>query len=274
MIQSNLLPVSDMVPAHRVEKIPGTLQRGRFFLNPVFAMQSYLQQDLPRLAALGVDGLELRWAGELVLQDANLRHPLQRSEFASAWRQMLQTVAAEMGAVAAQGGNEYVLGVAEAVTRFPLYHHDHTFGDVTVPFYPLATHGLVRIYPEPANLHTNLETAFLKQLEYGMLPVYELTYRDPLLLARTTYPKLYSSRYLDWLPRAAAEYEVIINQLGPYRRPVYRRPQTAGPPGLRNALRGRHPCHRQLRRPRLRAGRPARRKPGLSHSSRRMTVDE
>ena len=85
---------------------------------------------------------------------------------------------------------------------------------MTVPFYPLATHGLVRIYPEPANTHTNLETAFLKQLEYGMLPVYELTYRDPLVLARTTYPKLYSSHYRDWLERAAAEYDVIINQLG------------------------------------------------------------
>lgn len=214
VVQSNLLPVSDMVPAHRVERIPGTLQRGRFFLNPVFAMENYLQQDLTRLADLGIDGLELRWAGELVLQDANLRHPLQRSDFAAAWRQMLQTVSDEMGAVAAQGGNDYVLGVAEAVTRFPLYHHDHTFGDVTVPFYPLATHGLVRIYPQPANLHTNLETAFLKQLEYGMLPVYELTYRDPLVLARTTYPKLYSSHYRDWLERAAAEYDVIINRLG------------------------------------------------------------
>ena len=214
VIQSNLLPISDMVPAHRVEKIPGSLQRGRFLLNPIFAMENYLQQDLPRLVALGVDGLELRWAGELVLQDANPGHPLQRSDFAAAWRQMLQTISDEMGAVAAQGGNEYVLGVAEAVTRFPLYHHDHTFGDVTVPFYPLATHGLVRIYAEPANLHTNPETAFLKQLEYGLLPVYELTYRDPLVLARTTYPKLYSSHYLDWLERAAAEYDVVINQLG------------------------------------------------------------
>ena len=118
VVQSNLLPVSDMAPAHRVERIPGTLQRGRFFLNPVFAMENYLQRDLPRLADLGVDGLELRWAGELVLQDANLRHPLQRSDFAAAWRQMLQTVSDEMWAVAAQGGNDYVLGVAEAVPAF------------------------------------------------------------------------------------------------------------------------------------------------------------
>ena len=214
VIQANLLPVSDLVPALKVERIPGSLQRGRFFLNPIFAIDNYLRRDMPSLVALGVDGMELRWAGELVLQDTNLRHPLQRSEFAATWRQMLQTISDEMGAVAAQGGNEYVLGVAEAVTDFPLYHHDHTFGDVTIPFYPVATHGLVHIYAEPANLHTNPETAFLRRLEYGLLPVYELTFRDPIVLARTTYPKLYSSRYLDWLQRAAADYDVVVNRLG------------------------------------------------------------
>ena len=214
VIQPNLLPVSDLIAAAANVEVPRELRKNRFFLNPAFARTRYLQKEAPRLAELGVDGMELRWSGELLLKDINPRFPLERTEFAASWREMLTLVSDTMGSAAAQGGNGYVLGAADTVTRLPLYRNDYVFADETVPFYPIATHGLVRLYGEPTNLDSDPQRDFLTRLEYGMLPTYELTYREPIVLNRTTYNELYSSHYQEWIERAAAEYEVSLEQMG------------------------------------------------------------
>ena len=214
VLQSNLLPVSDLISYGLGQEVPRELRRNRFFLNAVFATERYLLPEAPRLAALGVDGLELRWTGELLLPDANPIHPLQRSQGVAAWRRMLSIAADEMGSVAAQGGNDYLLGIADTITQFPLYRNNYVFADETVPFFPIAAHGLVRLYGEPTNLDDDPQRDFLRRLEYGMLPAYELTYREPLVLVRTTYPELYSSQYLVWMERAAREYDVAVVKLG------------------------------------------------------------
>ena len=206
--------MTDMIASASRLHVPAALRRNQFLLNPVFALNRYVMTDATKLAALGVDGLELRWAGELVLKDANPRHPLERTEFGQAWRQMLGTIRDKMGSAAAQGGNAYVLGAVDAVTNLPLDRNDYTFGEQTVPFYAVATHGLVRLYGEPSNLDQWPQRDALRRLQYGMLPTYELTYRDPVLLARSTYSELYTAQYEDWIDRAASEYERLVNQLG------------------------------------------------------------
>ena len=214
VIQPNLLPVSDLVTAAANVEVPRELRKNRFFLNPRFARNRFLEREAARLAELGVDGIELRWSGELLLKDINPRFPLERTAFAEAWREMLALVSETLGSAAAEGGNGYVLGVADTVTQVPLYRNDYVFADETVPFYPVATHGLVRLYGEPTNLDSDPQRDFLTRLEYGMLPTYELTYRQAIALNRTTYNELYSSQYLEWIERASAEYAVSIGQLG------------------------------------------------------------
>ena len=55
----------------------------------------------------------------------------------------------------------------------------------------------------------------LAEFAYALLfPGVHVTYRDPIVLARSSYPELYSSHYLDWLDRATAEYRVAVAQLG------------------------------------------------------------
>ena len=88
------------------------------------------------------------------------------------------------------------------------------FTDVTVPFYQVATHGLVRLYGRATNLDREPAHDVLRRIEYGFLPTYELTYRQPIVLARTTYPELYSSHYMDWIDQVRAEYEVAVEKLG------------------------------------------------------------
>ena len=213
VIQPSLLPLSDLIDT-RASQVPDEVRRGVFLLNPDFALRRYVPREIKRLNGYGVDGLELRWAGELVLKDANPRDPLERSEHAEVWQRILRMSSETLGMAASQGGNEYVLGFAETVTQFPLYRSNYVFAADTVPFYPMATHGLVRIYGTGSNLDSEPEKDFLRRLEYGMLPAYELTYRNPIVLARTTYPELHSSYYLDWVGAAAAEYDVMVDELG------------------------------------------------------------
>ena len=213
-IQPNLLPTTDMVSYGSRQEVPRQLTRNRFFLNLVLAAQRYLEPEVPRLAKLGVDGLELRWTGELLIPDANPRHPLERSQAAGAWRDMLEIILDGMNSAAVQGGNDYVLGAADTVSDFPLYPTNDVFADEIVPFYSIATHGLVRLYGKPTNLDEDPRRDFLARLEHGMLPVYELTYRDPIVLSRSTYTELYSSQYLEWVDRAEPEYRAAVEQLG------------------------------------------------------------
>jgi len=214
VIQPNLLPVSDLVASAANVEVPRELRKNRFFLNPTFARGRYLEREAPRLSGLGVDGMELRWAGELLLKDVNPRFPLERTDFAASWREMLTLIGDTLGSAAAQGGNGYVLGAADTITQLPLYRSDYLFSDETVPFYQIATHGLVRLYGEATNLDSDPQRDFLTRLDYGMLPTYELTYRQPIVLNRTTYNELYSAQFEEWIERAATEYAVSIGQLG------------------------------------------------------------
>ncbi len=214
VIQPNLLPVSDLVAAAANVEVPRELRKNRFFLNPTFARGRYLEREAPRLAALGVDGMELRWSGELLLKDVNPRFPLERTDFAASWREMLMLIGDSMGSAAAQGGNGYVLGAVDTITQLPIYRSDYLFSDETVPFYSVATHGLVRLYGEATNLDSDPQRDFLTRLEFGMLPAYELTYRQPIVLNRTTYNELYSAQYEEWIEQAAQEYAVSIGELG------------------------------------------------------------
>ena len=214
MTQPNLLPTTDMVSYGTGQEVPRRLTRNRFFLNLAFATGRYLEPEMKRLAEMGVDGLELRWVGELLMPDANPRHPMERTEATEAWRRMLRIVSDTMGSVASQGGNDYVLGAADTVVDLPLYPANEIFADEIVPFYPIATHGLARLYGGPTNLDDDPRRDFLARLEYGMLPLYELTFRDAIVLARSTYTELYSSRYLDWIDPAKREYLAAVDQLG------------------------------------------------------------
>ena len=214
ILQTNLLPLSDVIATTAGAAVPDDLKRNQFLLNPVFAKERYLEPESKRLAELGVDGLELRWSGELVFKDLNPGHPLERSDFGNVWASMLGTVAATMGTAAAQGGNDYVLGAADTIAQLPLYRRDYVACDETVPFFPVAFHGLARLYGEPTNKDSDPTRDFLRRLEYGMLPTYELTHSDPMVLIRTTYPRLYSSQYEDWQDRALTEYRVFVEELG------------------------------------------------------------
>ena len=55
-------------------------------------------------------------------------------------------------------------------------------------------------------------------VEYGMLPIFELTYEDSALLRDTEYAMLFSSQFDTWLETVKEEFEAINVGMGMLQR--------------------------------------------------------
>lgn len=187
---------------------------GHFLLSPVVAYHKFAMRDIPRMAELGVDGLDLENFGKVVLSDNNRVYPATRAQFAQTWLAIAELAKQKLGQVAVQGGNTYLLKVADKVTDVPMDESELVFVDESIPFYPIVVHGLVPYYGWPTNLRSDPRREFLKIVEYGALPSFELTWQDSSLLRLTRYNILFSSQYTTWLDRALDEYRQLGVELG------------------------------------------------------------
>ena len=186
---------------------------GIYLLNPVIARDNYLERDLPTHKAMGAYGVNLRQMGTMVMSDTNDRYPLSRQEVAETWMKMADREKAVLGGVIVSGPNAYVIGRTDRVYDAPVSSLD-AFGDVTVPVYHIATQGLVVRHTIRANLRNDPKTELLRQYEWGMQPVYQLTAAPSSDLIRTDYNLLYSSQVDDWLEPATQEYKFMRETFG------------------------------------------------------------
>lgn len=185
----------------------------RFILNPYIAYQKFARRDIPKMREYGVDGLVFSQIGNVVLSDRNRRHPLQRGESASYYLEILNLAKDNFEKVFIQGGNMYV-GYVDKIISAPLESSNYSVIDEDVPFYQIVLHGLIPYTGPVANLRYNPRIQFLKQVEYGALPLFELTYEKTVLLRRTNYNKLFSSYYIDWMDEVVKEYHEINENMG------------------------------------------------------------
>lgn len=192
----NRLPVYDRL-AHR------------YVLNPIFAFERYISRDVPTLAGWGVGGVLLTDVDGIALDDHNEQHPLNRQQYVATWREILAYVRQQTGWVGVSGSNDYLVGAIDHLANLPLNRNDYQFFDETIPFVPIALHGLVTYSGTPSNLQGNLPHDFLRQIEYGALPTFELTYAAPLDLGDTRYNDLFSSQYQDWLDTVVRQYQLM-----------------------------------------------------------------
>ena len=186
---------------------------GIYLLNPIIARNNYLERDLPTHKAMGASGVNLRQMGTMVMSDTNDRYPLSREEVAETWMKMADREREVLGGAIVSGPNAYVIGRTDRVYDAPVSSLD-AFGDVTVPVYHIATQGLVVRHTIRANLRNDPKTELLRQYEWGMQPVYQLTWAPSSDLIRTDYNLLYSSQVDDWIEPASREYKFMRETFG------------------------------------------------------------
>jgi hypothetical protein len=203
-----------------VNKLPvfqgtGTGPRGIGFylINPVIATNNYVDRDFPTHKSMGADGVLFSIMGTIVASDTNEFYPLSRDQVAETWMKMADKSRQMLGGAMVAGSNDYVLGRTDRIYDAPVDSID-AFGDVAVPVYHIATQGLAVRTTYAVNLRNDPRTEVLRQIEWGMQPVYQLTNQPTADLIRTGFQRLYSGDIDEWLDPAVAEYTKMRDEFG------------------------------------------------------------
>lgn len=187
----------------------------RYILSPGIALRDYASRDIPRIANFGVNGLDFERFGWTLISDRNAHYTAERYQVAETWSEIVKLARSHMGGAIIQGGNIYMLPLADKVLRAPMEDTTHLFASRSIPFYQIAVHGIVPYHGWPGNLRSEPRREFLKNVEYGSLPVFELTYEDSSKLKDAErYNVLFSSQYAVWEDTVLEEYRIQGEQMG------------------------------------------------------------
>jgi hypothetical protein len=201
----NVMPYVDAIRG--VDGLPiGSNDQG-YLLNPQVAMRRFAGRDFPKMANLGADGLMLESFASLALPDKNSVYPLSRESFAATWMQIADMARKQFGAVSMEGGNVYALPYADRLDFVSLDSTHYDIFDETIPFYHIATHGLVQYSSAPHNLISDGQRMWLRQIEYGAIPVFVLTKDSSAQLMRTGANGIFSSQYSYWRDEVIRQYK-------------------------------------------------------------------
>lgn len=203
---------------HDVVRTPAGLPLSagdHFVLSPLVAFERFARRDIPKMAELyGADGLELQHFGSRLMPDRNYNYRLEREDTAFWWLQIAKLAKEEMGYVIIRGMSTWLLAVADKMVDVPIENSTVRFVDHSIPFYQIVISGLVPYSTDPGNLRNDPRREFLKMIEYGAIPTFELTYRDSSLLKETAYSTLFSSEYTKWIDQVVYEYQVACVEMG------------------------------------------------------------
>lgn len=187
---------------------------GQFILKPEVALNKFAKRDLPIIADYGVSGVEFRQFGRFLMSDGSTGSPPGREPNAN-WNLKILEFARKQGLMAGiQDGNIWTLKYAGRISNIPMRGSGYFFEDESVPFFQLVVHGHVAYNGETANMRYDRVEQFLRQVEFGAAPIYEVVHDDPAKLWRTGYNRLYNGRYTRWIDEMVAEYKRMADNLG------------------------------------------------------------
>lgn len=178
-----------------------------YLLKPERVFQNHIQREIADYKELGIDGVHLKYMADLLYSDQDPKMLTSRNDTKDVWLKALELFNREIGKTAVDYGFAYALGHVSRIDDIPVNSSQFTFLDETVPFYQIVLHGLVPYTVKPSNLRDDPRIEFLRALEYGALPSYELTYAPTKNLQRTMESRLFSSHYDYWLESSIQEYK-------------------------------------------------------------------
>ena len=150
-----------------------------------------------------LDGVRFERMGQYVGYNYGNRRYTLADQSLERYRGMLSDARAAFGAAETVGGNACLLGYADFFTEVPYEDFGYQATTVSVPFYQIALHGLVRYTGKPGNLSSDLEREVLRWVEMGYTPYFELTHDNTEELMYTEYQSLFSADYASWQERVA-----------------------------------------------------------------------
>jgi hypothetical protein len=187
-----------------------------YFMRPGTVYDRYITEEAPMFSELGLTGVQLNYMGNTLYSDPGSEQSTFRQDTLDTWVKAMELMRDKVGRTSVEYGFAYTFGHVDRIDDMPLGSSHYIFSDETIPFMQIALHGLIPYTAPPSNLRDDQRMEFLRALEYGAQPSYELTYEDPVLLKRTMVDDLFSTKFEDWLDRSVEEYsqiEAVLNQV-------------------------------------------------------------
>ncbi len=187
-----------------------------YLLNAERARSKFMGTQGDALVSYGASGIDFEEMGHIALADYNEYHPLTREGTVQKWMEIMRNSRERNGKVAVHGGNLYVLAEADRLSDIPLNDTGFVYSDEAVPFFQMVVHGYIPYSGDiPINTHYNARQQFLKWVEYGSMPYYELTHAKPEEFRYTWYSEeLFSSTFEQWSPQLIRQVKEINEKLG------------------------------------------------------------
>ena len=167
------------------------------------------QELLTYFNKVQVMGTSFKDIGSFIYSDFSKNKVTGRRQTMEIWRQLLAASKKELGAAASEGGNAYVLRNADVVKNIRETSESVLFSDETVPFYQMVIHSSVLYTGAAVNLYHDEKIQFLKMVEYGYMPRFELTHERSVELRDTEYNCLFSSHFNNWEKRVVNLYTLM-----------------------------------------------------------------
>ncbi|KIL39935.1 hypothetical protein SD70_17105 [Gordoniibacillus kamchatkensis] len=193
-----------------------------FLLNARKRNLQFRSAYLDALKTLPVAGIQFDSFGFVDYFDYNEAYPLSRAGTAAEWMEMMDQSRAAFGGAAVTGGNGYVLPHTDRIFGLGTEDSGYFFTDETVPFYQMVVHGYIPYSGTAANLFHDPQMQWLKAVEYGYMPFYQLTYQHSDELKDTFFADLFSSRYSSWSADIVGKVKAMNENL----RGVWSQPMT------------------------------------------------
>jgi hypothetical protein len=182
-----------------------------YLLKPARVFDKYIVKEADKFADLGIGGVHLKHMGDTLYSDQDPKTLTSREFTADIWVKTLKLMKEKVGKTAVDYGFAYTLQHIDRIDDIPMDSSHFTYQDTAVPFYQIAVHGIIPYTAKPSNLRDDPKLEFLRMLEYGAMPTYELTYESTSKLQRTMMDRLFSSKYSYWLEPSIEEYKQVID---------------------------------------------------------------
>ena len=144
------------------------------------------------------DGIVFEDFGKYIYNDFTQSAESDRAVTAELYNKIIGQASDKMGLSGTEGGNTYVLSQTEILKGIPSESSNILFSDKTVPFYQMVVHGIVSYVNVPVNLFYDPDMQLLKQIEYGYIPYFKLTYEPSFHLRDTECNDLFNSNFENW----------------------------------------------------------------------------
>ncbi|GIO61909.1 DUF5696 domain-containing protein [Paenibacillus cineris] len=186
-----------------------------FYLNAGKQNAHFQKKVLNPLRKLDITGINFDGIGSQLYYDYNDDYPLKRGGTAKQWTEMMEKSVLQFGGAASVGGNGYSLKHSSRLFGIPMEDSGFFFTDETIPFYQMVLHGIIPYSGDPQNLFYDPQLQYLKMVEYGYMPYYQLTMNHSEDLKDTIYSDLFSSAYNNWVDQAVQYYKEMNDKLRP-----------------------------------------------------------